>query len=240
LVGLAGIGAGALGLAAVLFGTTTLLLVLAVVAAAFLLHTITLHLAEVDLFVPFLVALAALVAAWWFFAPADMSPSYVIEYRLPAAVNRAVGRAPGSPHAGGTSAGTQASERGSGRSIPVPGGTTRAATDTAVQPDDHQVVGRVGTRTTLAVSPTALTVGQPVALSVTVTSLSDSQPTGRVVILDGKLPLATRSLQPAGKSARASFSVRSLARGRHELQATYLGSTALAGSSSSRVVIAVR
>ncbi|HLZ08930.1 MAG TPA: Ig-like domain-containing protein, partial [Chloroflexota bacterium] len=88
--------------------------------------------------------------------------------------------------------------------------------------------GKVPTTTTLTSSTSVSIVGQPVTFTVTV---SGSAPTGTVTLSDQNSTLATVPLV----NGVASFTTSSLAKGAHQITATYSGDGANLPSSSSKL-----
>ncbi len=111
------------------------------------------------------------------------------------------------------------------------GDTGYAASTSAPVAETVNLVG-ADTTTTLAVSPSPGLVGQVVALTATVTSISGT-PTGTVTFTDGSTLIGTVAINPATHQA-VGFTA-SLTAGTHSITATYNGSASFAGSVSSAV-----
>jgi len=93
---------------------------------------------------------------------------------------------------------------------------------------------RAATTTTLAVTPTATRRGEPVTMTVTVTS-NGGTPAGDVIFADGATRLAALPLT----AGTASFTTSDLGAGTHSLHATFLGSPAFLASPSNIVDVTV-
>lgn len=96
------------------------------------------------------------------------------------------------------------------------------------------VAPRAATTTTLAVTPTATRRGDPVTMTVTVTS-NGGTPAGDVILADGATTLAILPLA----AGTASFTTSDLGAGTHSLHATFVGSTAFLASPSNIVDVTV-
>jgi hypothetical protein len=90
------------------------------------------------------------------------------------------------------------------------------------------VRAKTATTTSLVSSLNPSPFGQAVTFTATVTSTSGT-PTGTVTFLDGKAPLGSSTLNSAGV---ATFTISSLAVGRHRITARYNGSSTFNSSTS--------
>ena len=108
----------------------------------------------------------------------------------------------------------------------VYGGDANFATSSGITPE---AVSQAGSTTTLAASPNAVTVGQAVTLTATVTTAAGSTgtPTGSVTFEEGTTVLGTTPLN----DGVATFSIATLAVGSHIITAVYSGDANLATAS---------
>ena len=95
-----------------------------------------------------------------------------------------------------------------------------------------QIVIKNITATTLSASPNPSNAGQVVTFSVSVTSSLGVLPTGAVNINEGNTTLGTATLNATGNG---SFSTSTLASGRQNIKAVYVGDARNAGSTSNTV-----
>ena len=92
------------------------------------------------------------------------------------------------------------------------------------------------TTTDLAVTPAAVTVGQAVTLTATVTGTPGSNPTGTVSFMDGPTPLGTATLTTGGT---ATLTTNVLDVGSHAITADYPGDGSNGPSSSAAAPVTV-
>lgn len=104
-----------------------------------------------------------------------------------------------------------------------------------------QNVGKVGTSTALAASPSTVNFGQTVALTATVTPAATAlgAPTGTVTFKEGSTVLGSAVVGASGTNGTASISLSNLGGGSHVITATYSGSSTHAGSTSSSRTVTV-
>jgi hypothetical protein len=105
-----------------------------------------------------------------------------------------------------------------------------------------QVVAKIDTTTSLALSATSTTFNQPVTFTATVDPALDAlgSPVGSVTFVDGSTTLATVPLSAGpGTNATASLTLSDLGAGPHPIKAVYSGSPSFAGSSSAAKTVTV-
>ncbi|MBW8752183.1 MAG: Ig-like domain repeat protein [Propionibacteriales bacterium] len=104
-----------------------------------------------------------------------------------------------------------------------------------------QGVAKVTTATTLAVSSTSPTYGDPVTLTATVTpgTTALGTPTGTVTFRDGTTTLATIAVTAAGSNGTAATTVSGLGGGSHTITAAYSGSPRFEASTSAARTVTV-
>lgn len=119
----------------------------------------------------------------------------------------------------------------------VYGGNTLFEGETATL---TQSVGKISTTTTLNASPSSVNFGQSVLLTATVNPASNGQgaPTGTVTFTDGSTTLGQVAVGASGTNGIATLAV-TLSGGSHSVKATYSGSSAFGGSSSSSTTVTV-
>jgi hypothetical protein len=86
--------------------------------------------------------------------------------------------------------------------------------------------------TTVAVTPSPSTLGQPVTFTATVTPATAVTPTGTVTFYVDSLAAGTVAVANVGGAFRASMNVSTLPRGAHVITAVYGGSTAVSSSNA--------
>jgi V8-like Glu-specific endopeptidase len=96
----------------------------------------------------------------------------------------------------------------------------------------------VATTTSLSASATALTYGQSVTFTATVTATSGA-PTGTVQFFDGSTLLGSGTLSSNNGVEQATFSTSSLGTGSHSITAVYQGTSGFSQSTSTAVIITV-
>jgi hypothetical protein len=113
------------------------------------------------------------------------------------------------------------------------GTATITASEYGVPGTTSLSVTQGATNTSLVVSPSSASYGQPVTLTATVTSTSNGSPvtSGTVTFTDGSTTLQTSG--PPNASGTFAFTTSSLNVGAHSLSATYNPSSANFGSSTS-------
>jgi hypothetical protein len=105
-----------------------------------------------------------------------------------------------------------------------------------------QGVAKVATTTSLALSATSTSFGQPVTLNATVAAGQSGlgAPGGSVTFKDGSTTLATVAVVPgSGATSTASLTVSNLGAGSHSLQAFYSGSSSFEASQSAAKTLTV-
>jgi hypothetical protein len=105
-----------------------------------------------------------------------------------------------------------------------------------------QSVAKITTSTSLAVSATATSFGQPVTFTATVDPALDTlgSPGGSVTFLDGSTTLATVPVSAApGSNATASLTRSDLGAGPHAIKAVYSGSSSFTASTSAVKAVTV-
>lgn len=98
-----------------------------------------------------------------------------------------------------------------------------------------QSVAKIATTTSLALSQTATTFGQPVTLTATVAAGQPGlgAPNGTVTFKDGSTTLGTVAVTPgSGASGTAALTVSNLGAGSHSIKAFYSGSPSFSASES--------
>jgi hypothetical protein len=104
-----------------------------------------------------------------------------------------------------------------------------------------QDVARIGTTTSLSLSSTSTTYGDPVSLLATVTPASSAAGgvTGTVTFRDGGTTIGTVPVVPAGGIGTAGMSVFDLGAGTHQITAEYSGAALFEPSTSPPVALTV-
>ena len=148
-----------------------------------------------------------------------------------------------------------------GAAVALSGGSATSPSISNLAPGDHTVsavysgstlfesetasltqsVGKVITATSLNATPSAVSFGQSVQLTATVTpgSTGLGAPTGTVTFTDGPTTLGQVVVAASGTNGTATLVVSSLSGGSHAIKATYSGSGAFAGSSSPNQTVTV-
>ncbi|MCW2799038.1 MAG: hypothetical protein JWQ70_510 [Aeromicrobium sp.] len=104
-----------------------------------------------------------------------------------------------------------------------------------------QKVAKIGTTTSLVVSPTTSMYGDPLDLTATVAPSQNglSAPTGSVDFMDGSTTLATVPLAASGGNGTAHVVLHDLGAGAHSIKAVYAGTANFAGSNSALKAISI-
>lgn len=104
-----------------------------------------------------------------------------------------------------------------------------------------QQVAKVGTTTTLVISPTSSAFGDPLDLTATVSPAQSAfgAPVGSISFIDGGNTLTTVPVVSSGNSATAHAVLSDLGAGQHSITAVYSGAPVFAGSSSPGSDIAI-
>jgi hypothetical protein len=100
-------------------------------------------------------------------------------------------------------------------------------------------VAKVASTTSANTFPTILKPGQRAKLTITVTSPGISQPTGTIIIKDGRKKLAKLTLK-AKKGGKVTVRLPRLKVGRHKIKVIYKGNALIKGSKSKVVKLTVR
>jgi len=231
----------ALGL--VVRDTNTLLILLLILGAAFLMHLVTARLTEVDLLIPFIIGVGSLAIALWWFAPESFDLSRQFDEHAPAPVKRLVTSTrglfsgPGTVGDGGSDA-----ARGAASSFPPRSAEMSRAPSsrTAPQQPITAAADRPSGAVSLTVAQPTVKLGEPVALTVFVRSSSENsvQRCGRLYVFDSASRIKTAVLKAENHGCTAVLTIDDLDVGTHVLTARYAG-TGTSASTSSAVSVTV-
>ncbi|MFT3860223.1 Ig-like domain repeat protein [Micropruina sp.] len=117
--------------------------------------------------------------------------------------------------------------------------TVKAGGYTATVTSPEVKIAKISSKTKVSFNATTKKKGKAGTATVTVTASGISKPTGIVKVYDGSKVIGTATITAANKGV-ATVTLKALKKGTHTLKASFLGSTQLAASTSSKTKLKVK